>query len=58
MRRFHSAGVAQRFLSSFSGISPHFRPTRHKLSAAEHRATMTDRFAVWNEVTDTVSMVA
>ena len=26
MRRFRSAGGAQRFFSAFSGISPHFRP--------------------------------
>lgn len=26
MKRFTSPGHAQRFLSAFSGISPHFRP--------------------------------
>jgi putative transposase len=26
MKRFRSVGGAQRFLSAFSGISPHFRP--------------------------------
>jgi putative transposase len=56
MRRFPSAGGAQRFLSAFSGISPHVRPPRHKLSAAEYRATMTDRFTLWNEVTGTAAM--
>jgi putative transposase len=30
MRRFTSPGHAQRFLSAFSGISPHFRPGRHR----------------------------
>ena len=34
MKRFTSPGHAQRFLSAFSGISPHFRPRRHLLSAA------------------------
>ncbi|MGW4985691.1 IS6 family transposase [Streptomyces mirabilis] len=29
MKGFRSAGGAQRFLSAFSGISPHFRPRRH-----------------------------
>jgi hypothetical protein len=29
MKRFTSAGHAQRFLSAFSGISPHFRTRRH-----------------------------
>ena len=31
MKRFTSPGHAQRFLSAFSGISPHFRPRRHLL---------------------------
>jgi putative transposase len=38
MKRFHSAGGAQQFLSALSGISPHFRPRRH-------------RFTTWNQVT-------
>jgi putative transposase len=29
MKGFRSVGGAQRFLSAFSGISPHFRPRRH-----------------------------
>jgi hypothetical protein len=29
MKGFRSAGAAQRFLSAFSRISPHFRPRRH-----------------------------
>ncbi|NMM90982.1 IS6 family transposase [Rhodococcus sp. SRB_17] len=53
MKRFTSAGHAQRFLSAFSGISPHFRPTRHRLSAPEWRTEMAFRFAVWQEVTAT-----
>ena len=32
MKRFKSIRHAQRFLSAFSGISPHFRPRRHLLS--------------------------
>lgn len=51
MKRFKSARHAQRFLSAFSGISPHFRPRRHLLSANQWRSEMTDRFAVWGEVT-------
>jgi len=51
MKRFTSAGHAQRFLSAFSGISPHFRVRRHLLSAADYRRVMADRFAVWGEVT-------
>ena len=47
MKRFKSIRHAQRFLSAFSGISPHFRPRRHLLSAADYRQVMADRFAVW-----------
>jgi putative transposase len=50
MKRFTSPGHAQRFLSAFSGISPHFRPRRHRLSAEEYRREMTSRFATWNDV--------
>ena len=51
MKRFKSARHAQRFLSAFSGISPHFRPRRHLLNATGWRTEMTDRFTVWDEVT-------
>jgi len=51
MKRFKSARHAQRFLSAFSGISAHFRPRRHRLSATEWRTEMAERFAVWHEVT-------
>ena len=51
MKPFTSPGHAQRFLSAFSGISPHFRPRRHRLGAAEYRREMGVRFATWNEVT-------
>jgi len=52
MKRFKSARHAQRFLSVFSGISAHFRPRRHLLSATEWRTEMADRFAVWYEATE------
>ena len=51
MKRFTSVGHAQRFLSAFSGISAHFRPRRHLLSAIEWRTEMADRFAVSHQVT-------
>ena len=51
MKRFRSPGAAQRFLAAFSGISPHFRPRRHRLTADDYRTEMTLRFAIWNEVT-------
>jgi putative transposase len=57
MRGFHSVSGAQRFLSAFSGISPHFRPRRHLLRAQEYRAEMNTRFATWNEI-DTVPTAA
>jgi putative transposase len=55
MKKFTSARHAQRFLSAFSGISPHFRPGRHRLGAQEYRREMTGRFATWNEVTGTAT---
>src|ERR1700730_4725214 len=50
MKRFKSLRHAQRFLSAFSGISAHFRPRRHLLSATQWRTEMADRIAVWREV--------
>ena len=58
MKRFKSPGHAQRFLSTFSGISPHFRPRRHLLSAADYRQVMAGRFAVWNEITGATTTAA
>ncbi|WP_326769893.1 transposase [Streptomyces sp. NBC_01591] len=51
MKGFRSTGGAQRFLSAFSGISPHFRPRRHLMTATEYRTEMTTRFAIWDEIT-------
>jgi putative transposase len=45
MKGFRSAGGAQRFLSAFSGIAPHFRPRRHLMTAPDYPAEMTIRFA-------------
>nr|EJI98381.1 integrase core domain protein [Rhodococcus sp. JVH1] len=53
MKRFKSMRHAQRFLSAFSSISPHFRPHRHRLSAGEYRQVMAARFTIWREITDT-----
>jgi putative transposase len=50
MKKFRSPGGAQRFLSAFSGISPHFRPRRHRLTAAQHRHEMSTRFTTWNQI--------
>lgn len=51
MRRFTSAGHAQRFLPALSGISPHFRPRRHLLTARDYRTEITHRLTVWRQVT-------
>ena len=50
MRRFKSAGQAQRFLSAFGIISSHFRPRRHLLTAKRYREEMRSRLGTWNEV--------
>ncbi|MGW5214361.1 IS6 family transposase [Streptomyces sp. NPDC004051] len=58
MKGFRSVGGAQRFLSAFSGISPHFRPCRHLMTASDHRAGMTTRFAIRDQVTGAVGRPA
>ena len=58
MKRVKSIRHAHRFLSAFSGISPHFRPRRHLLSAADYRQVMADRFAVCNEITGATTTAA
>jgi putative transposase len=51
MKGFRSVGGTQRFLSAFSGISPHFRPRRHLMSAPGYRAEMAIRFAIRDQIT-------
>ena len=51
MKDLRSVGGAQRFLSAFSGISPHSRPRRHLMPAHNYRAEMTVRFAIWEQIT-------
>ncbi len=51
LRRFKSAGHAQRFLFAFGPIRDHFCPRRHRLKARDYRAERQRRFQVWNEVT-------
>lgn len=57
MRRFKSAGHAQRFLSAFGPIRDHCCPQRHRLRAEEYRRERAHRFQVWHEVTG-VAMAA
>ncbi|MEV0694755.1 IS6 family transposase [Streptomyces sp. NPDC050388] len=58
MKGFRSMGATQRFLAAFSGISPHFRPRRHLLTAPEHRTEMITRFATWDKITGTTGRPA
>ncbi|WP_434482082.1 IS6 family transposase [Streptomyces sp. NBC_01340] len=58
MKGFRSVGAAQRFPSAFSGISPHFRPRRHLMTASDHRSEMTIRFAIWDQVTGIAGLPA
>ncbi|MFC9626998.1 IS6 family transposase [Streptomyces sp. NPDC056930] len=51
MKGFRSVGGAQGFLSAFSGISPHFRPCRHLMTATEYRSEMSTRFTIWDQIT-------
>ncbi|MGW2090062.1 DDE-type integrase/transposase/recombinase, partial [Streptomyces sp. NPDC001880] len=58
MKGFRSAGAVQEFLSAFSGISPHFRPRRHLMTAAHYRAEMAIRFAIWDQITGATALPA
>jgi len=51
MRRFKSAGHAQRFLVAFGPIRKHFCPRRHRLPAEQYRNVRQERFTVWYTVT-------
>jgi len=53
MRRFKDPGHAQRFLAAYGPIASHFRPRRHRLTAATYRETRTACFQTWYEVTGT-----
>ncbi|WP_349307252.1 DDE-type integrase/transposase/recombinase [Rhodococcus sp. IEGM 1379] len=52
MKGFRTGGSTQRFLASFSRISPHFRPPRHRMTATDHRTEIRTRFQVWDQVTE------
>jgi putative transposase len=53
MRRFKSAGQAQRFLAAYGPIASHFRPRRRRLGARNYRQAMIQRFQSWREITGT-----
>ena len=51
LRGLRSVGGARRCPSAFSGISPHFRPRRHPMTATDYRTETRHRFTVWNRIT-------
>jgi putative transposase len=50
MKRFKSAGHAQRFLLAHDQINNLFHLRRDHVTAAEHRASRTHTFQVWAEI--------
>src|SRR5262245_36825672 len=50
MRRFKSAGQAQRFLAAQGPIRQHFCPRRQRLAAKHYRVVLQQRFVVWNTI--------
>jgi putative transposase len=51
MRRFKSAGQAQRFLAAHAPINNLFRFRRHLLTAADTRTVRAQAFVTWQQVT-------
>src|SRR3954462_8578524 len=51
MKRFKSAGQAQRFLSAHDQINNLFHLRRDHVTASEYRAARAQAFAIWAEVT-------
>ena len=51
MKRFKSAGQAQRFLSAHDQINNLFHLRRDHISADQYRAARTQAFQAWAEVT-------
>jgi putative transposase len=51
MKRFKSAGQAQRFLSAHDGINNLFLLRRDQVSSTQYRAARTQAFQIWAEVT-------
>ena len=55
MKRFKSAGQAQRFLSAHDGINNLFHLRRHRVPATQYRAVRTQAYQVWAEITGVVA---
>ncbi len=51
MKRFKSAGQAQRFLSAHDGINNLFHLRRHQVPATQYQSARIQAFQVWAEVT-------
>ena len=51
MKRFKSAGQAQRFLSAHAGINNLFHLHRDRLPAHQYRAARAEAFQTWAEIT-------
>ena len=50
MKRFKSAGQAQRFFSAHDQINNLFLLRRDHITAIEHRASRTQKFQIWAEI--------
>ena len=50
MKRFKSAGQAQRFLSAHDGINNLFHLRRHQVTATQYRAARPRAYWVWAEI--------
>ena len=50
MKQFKSAGQAQRFLSAHDQINNLFHFRRDHITAAQHRASRTQKFHIWAEI--------
>jgi putative transposase len=50
MKQFKSAGQAQRFLSAHDQINKLFDLRRDHVTAAERKASRTQKFQVWAEI--------
>ncbi len=55
MKRFKSAGQAQRFLSAHDGINNLFHLRRHQVPATQYRAARVQAFQAWAEVTGVIA---
>src|SRR4051794_9490742 len=56
MKRFKSAGQAQRFLSAHDQINNLFHLRRDHVTASEYRAARTQAFQTWAEVTGVAAL--